>query len=443
MQSRFVVLSLVIALSACQRKVVSTSQTLQLPQQFENIKIDGGGLSLEGGPCEPSIAINPTNRDNIVAGAILNRSYHSNDGGKTWTKQILKSSYGVFGDPVITPDFKGNFYYSHLSDPSGKGWADASILDRIVIQKSSDGGQSWDDGSYTGLRHPKDQDKQWLAVHPENNTIYISWTEFDQYGSPEAKDHSRILFSQSMDEGKTWAEPIQINELEGDCIDDDQTPEGAVPAVGLDGSLYIAWSFDQKIYLDKSTDGGKTWLEKDILVSTQPGGWTFDIPGIFRANGLPITAIDNSNGPNQGTIYINWCDQRNGLADTDVWLAKSTDQGETWSAPIRVNNDAPGKQQFFTWMDIDQTTGHLYFVFYDRRAYEDDKTDVYIAYSSDGGKTFINQKVSDTPFLPSKNAFFGDYNNISAHDGRVRPIWTRADGVNLSIWTALIEMDKK
>lgn len=442
MQSRFVVLTLVIALSACQRKV-STSQTLQLPQQFENIKIDGGGLNLEGGPCEPSIAINPTNKDNIVAGAILNRSYHSNDGGKTWTKQILKSSYGVFGDPVITPDFKGNFYYSHLSDPSGKGWADTRILDRIVIQKSSDGGQNWDDGSYTGLRHPKDQDKQWLAVHPENNTLYISWTEFDQYGSPEAKDRSRILFSQSKDEGKTWAEPIQINELEGDCIDDDQTPEGAVPAVGLDGSLYIAWSYDGKIYLDKSTDGGKTWLEKDILVSNQPGGWTFDIPGIFRANGLPITTIDNSKGPNQGTIYVNWCDQRNGEADTDVWLAKSTDQGETWSAPIRVNNDAPGKQQFFTWMDIDQTTGHLYFVFYDRRAYEDDKTDVYIAYSTDGGESFINQKVSETPFLPSKNAFFGDYNNISAHDGRVRPIWTRADGVNLSIWTALIDMEKK
>ena len=442
MQSRFVVLILAIALSACQRKV-STSQTPKLPQQFENIKIDGGGLSLEGGPCEPSIAINPTNKNNIVAGAILNRTYHSTDGGKTWTKKILKSSYGVFGDPVITADFKGNFYYSHLSDPSGKGWAAPTILDRIVIQKSSDGGHSWNDGSYTGLRHPKDQDKQWLAVHPVNNTLYISWTEFDQYGSPEAKDHSRILFSQSMDGGKTWAEPMQINELEGDCIDDDQTPEGAVPAVGLDGSLYIAWSFDQKIYLDKSTDSGKTWLEKDILVSTQPGGWTFDIPGIFRANGLPITAIDNSSGPNQGTIYVNWCDQRNGLADTDVWLAKSTDQGETWSAPIRVNNDPPGKQQFFTWMDIDQTTGHLYFVFYDRRAYEDDKTDVYIAYSSDGGTTFVNQKVSDTPFLPSKNAFFGDYNNISAHDGRVRPIWTRADGVNLSIWTALIDMDKK
>ncbi|MBX2876250.1 MAG: glycoside hydrolase [Saprospiraceae bacterium] len=442
MRTTVVVLTLAITLVACQRKI-SPRQALQLPQTFKNIKIDGGPINPQGGPCEPSIAINPSDIDNIVAGAILNRAYSSMDGGKTWATQKLSSSFGVFGDPVITTDFKGNFFYSHLSDPTGKGWQDSQILDRIVIQKSKDGGKTWDDGSYTGLRHPKDQDKQWLAVHPETSTLYISWTEFDQYGSKRDKDKSRILFSQSSDEGKTWASPIQINELEGDCIDDDQTPEGAVPAVGLDGTVYIAWSYDEKIYLDKSTDGGASWLDKDIVVSDQPGGWTFDIPGIFRANGLPITAIDNSQGPHSGTLYVNWCDQRNGEADTDVWLAKSTDQGKTWSAPIRVNDDSPGKQQFFTWMDIDQTTGNLYFVFYDRRAYEDNQTDVYIAYSTDGGKSFINQKVSETPFTPSPNAFFGDYNNISAHAGRIRPIWTRADGMNLSVWTALIDMESK
>ena len=34
-----------------------------------------------------------------------------------------------------------------------------------------------------------------------------------------------------------------------------------------------------------------------------------------------------------------------------------------------MNNDPPGKQQFFTWMAIDQSNGYLYVVFYDRRAY--------------------------------------------------------------------------
>jgi prepilin-type processing-associated H-X9-DG protein len=37
--------------------------------------------------------------------------------------------------------------------------------------------------------------------------------------------------------------------------------------------------------------------------------------------------------------------------------------------------------------------------------------------------------------------FFGDYNNITAVDGHVRPIWTReVDGV-LSVWTALLDLE--
>lgn len=90
---------------------------------------------------------------------------------------------------------------------------------------------------------------------------------------------------------------------------------------------------------------------------------------VFRANGLPITYCDHSGRPYNGTIYINWSDQRNGPSDTDIWLVKSTDGGATWSQPARVNNDPPGKQQFFTWMTIDQVTGYLWFVFYDRRAH--------------------------------------------------------------------------
>jgi len=36
--------------------------------------------------------------------------------------------------------------------------------------------------------------------------------------------------------------------------------------------------------------------------------------------------------------------------------------------------------------------------------------------------------------------FFGDYTNITAHNGRIRPIWARADGVSMSIWTAIIDV---
>jgi hypothetical protein len=187
---------------------------------------------------------------------------------------------------------------------------------------------------------------------------------------------------------------------------------------------------------DRSEDEGETWLGKDIFVTDIPGGWDYDIPGISRCNGLPVTVCDLSKSIYRGNIYINWTDQRNGYNDTDVWLVKSTDGGDTWTAPLRVNDDLPGRHQFLTWMAIDQKTGYLYFVFYDRRNYQDDNTDVYMAISKDGGETFENFRISESPFIPKTSTFFGDYTNITAFDNVVRPIWTRLDGYKLSVWTA-------
>jgi len=66
-------------------------------------------------------------------------------------------------------------------------------------------------------------------------------------------------------------------------------------------------------------------------------------------------------------------------------------------------------------------------------------THVYVATSTNGGAHFTNHRVSETPFVPSEESFFGDYNNISAYGGRVRPIWTRNEQGVQSIWTALME----
>jgi hypothetical protein len=347
---------------------------------------------------------------------------------------------GVFGDPAIIADKQGNFYYAHLSDPEGKEWASEIMLDRIVIQKSTDGGKTYDDGSYCGKNSTKDQDKHWLCADPKTGALICTWTEFDKYDSKNLeKDHSRILFARSDDGGKTWSDAKQINQFEGDCLDDDNTTEGAVPAFGPNGEIYVAWAWGNKIWFDKSLDGGKTWLDEDVFVVDQPGGWTFDIPGITRCNGMPILVCDLSNGPNRGALYINWSDQRNGEDDTDVFLIKSNDGGKTWGGNTRINNDKKGKQQFLSWLAIDQTNGNLYCVFYDRRNYADERTDVYVAVSQTGGKTFKNMKVSADPFDPTQNVFFGDYNNISAHNGIVRPIWTRLEKGTLSVWTAIMD----
>lgn len=403
--------------------------------QHQNITIPYSSSSWD--PEEPCIYVNPKNTNELIAGANINNVYTSSDGGYTWQANILTSSQnGVWGDPVTIVDTAGNWYYLHLSNPAQGSW-----IDRIVCQKSTDGGQTWNDGSYMGLNGSKAQDKQWAVIDWTNNNMYVTWTQFDDYGSSNVNDKSVILFSKSTDEGETWSDALKINEVDGNCIDSDETTEGAVPAVGPNGEVFVAWAGPAGLVFDRSLDQGETWLENDIFISDFPGGWDYAIPGISRCNGLPITVCDLSGGENHGNIYVNWTDQRNGTDDTDVWIVRSEDGGDTWTDPIRVNDDAPGKHQFFTWMSVDQATGYLWFVWYDRRDYNDTNTDVYMAVSMDGGESFINFKVSEEPFVPNSNVFFGDYNCVTSHNNVVRPIWTRLHNNNLSVHTAIIDSD--
>ena len=410
---RFLIVPFCLLVFSCTRKTDLIKAPVLNTASIEAIQIDSGFFL---GPCEPSICINPANPNNIVAGSVLDNVYVSNDGGKTWNESKLKSSYGVYGDPVIRIDQEGRIYYAHLSNPTGGAYSDPEFLDRIVIQKSEDDGLNWTNGSFTLPRTPKDQDKEWLGIDPRDNSVYIAWTEFDLYSSAAPEHRSRIVFSKSTDHGETWSPPVKLSQKEGNCLDGDQTTEGAVPAIGPDGQIYVAWSFDEKIYFDKSYDRGNTWLEDDIVVTDQPEGWAYTIPGIMRCNGMPICGVDRSESKHKGNVYINWSDQRNGTDDTDIWLSVSKDEGDTWSEPVRVNDDEPGKHQFFCWMDIDQSTGYIYIVYYDRRAHDDETTDVYLAYSSDGGQSFENIKINKTSFKPNTAIFFGDYNDISVHE---------------------------
>ena len=406
--------------------------TSQVFAQYQNVMINNPSST---DPEEVSIAIDPSNPNNLAAGANIDYSYRSTDGGNSWSQQTIFSSLGVWGDPCLVYDKNGNLYYVHLS------WA-TNWIDRIVVQRSTNNGISFNDGAGIGLNGTKAQDKAWLTADmtssPYHGNLYVTWTEFDSYGSSNSSDSSRIRFSRSTDFGLTWSPAITISDVSGDCIDSDNTDEGAVPCVGPDGEIYVSWAGPQGLVFDKSTDGGLTW-GNDIFVSDIPGGWDFDVSGIYRANGLPITACDTSSAsPYKGNIYINWSDQRNGATNTDVFFVKSTDGGETWTSPLKVNDDNTTRHQFFTWMTIDQTSGFIYCCFYDRRNTTGAATDFYVARSTDAGDTFENFKVSETSFTPSSGVFFGDYTNIAAYNRNIRPIWMRLDGATLSVWTAII-----
>lgn len=407
--------------------------------QFKNVRVSSTSASQ---PNEVSISINPANPSFVAAGSNLRYFYVSYDDGLHWQEKTMSSGWGVWGDPCLIYDAEGNLFYGHLSNPpssTGGYW-----IDRIVVQRSTNNGTTWDYDAGVGFSPPaKEQDKEWICADLSNsqfrNNLYMAWTEFDSYGSTKTSDSTRILFSRSTNRGQSWTNPVRISTRGGDCIDDDNTVEGCVPAVGPNGEVYLSWSGPAGLMFDKSLDGGVTF-GSDVKVASLVGGWAFDIPGINRCNGMPITGCDISNSKYKGNIYINWSDQING--DTDVFLAKSTDGGVTWSSPKKVNNDTQKRDQFFTWMSVDPITGIIYIVFYDRRDNTNPtslETNVYLARSDDGGETFKNFRISESSFTPNANIFFGDYTGIAAYNRKVYPIWMRMQGNLMSVWTAPID----
>lgn len=402
--------------------------------QFKNIKLDE--KSERDYVCEPTIAINPKNVNNIVAASVLNNIYVTHDGGATWKKQELQSPLGVYGDPALIADPSGNFHFFHLSDPTlGKGDYDSEKLDRIVAHTSADNGETWSEGVSIGLNHPKDQDKPWPAIDSKGN-LYVTWTQFDKYGDKNPDCKSVVLLSESRN-GKKWSEPVVISQVSGDCVDEDNTVMGAMPAP-VDGKTFVAWAHKGEIFFDRSYDG-KMWLSNDIRVTDQVGGWDLKIPGHDRANGLPVFIADRSKTKTAGYLHIVWADQRKGTDNTDIWYVRSGNYGDNWTSPFKINSDDTKTHQYMPWMTVDQTNGFIYIVFYDRREHEDLQTDVYLAWSVDGGASFKNVKISESSFLPDEKEFFGDYTNISAHKGVITPIWTRMDEGKTSVWTTVIK----
>ena len=97
----------------------------------------------------------------------------------------------------------------------------------------------------------------------------MTWTQFDAYDSPNPKDSSFIMFSKSTNRGISWSEPKRISKFGGDCLDGDLTVEGAVPALGLNGEIYVTWAGPKGLVFQKSIDDGKTWLKEEKFLEYQ------------------------------------------------------------------------------------------------------------------------------------------------------------------------------
>jgi hypothetical protein len=395
-----------------------------------NKKVADAGL-------QPAVLVNYKNPKNILLAPGTNQLSFSLDGGRSWNETRVQSPYGAFGDAVLVSGPKGTVYYFHLPDANAKG----KVLDRIICQASEDGGKHWNLGAAIGNNPPKEQLHLRAVAHPAKSGVCLTWTQFDKYKQNDTTCQTNVLFAYSSN-GEKWDKPVQLNQLSGDCLDGDNSVSGAIPVMDDTKKIFVAWSTKKGLFLDRSFDEGKNWLVNDLPILKQLATQMI-IPGIGSLPRVPILAIDNSDSFFKNSLYVAWADQRNGPKDTDIWFLRSTNRGDYWTAsPLRVNKDAPGKHQFMPWMVVDPKTGVIYLAYYDRRNYDDNQTDVYLAFSTDGGDKFQEKKISDTPFIPVEDKPFGDYLSLSADQGMIAVAWVRMDEGKTSVVVSLTRQEE-
>ena len=251
---------------------------------------------------EPSIAFFKNQSEVGIIGVNTSWVFLTNDPFmNSWTPVVVNPPQGFYGDPVFKISNQGVVYLAHLAKNKSGVWP--KFFDRIVFERSEDSGKTFT-STDVGFHEGKMQDKPWFSMDEWQGSkgygnVYLSWTEFDDYGSKESKDSSRIWFVRSVDGGRNFETPVVISDVSGDAQDDDGTAEGANVAISPDGVLHAVWSRNDTIWYDCSRDRGKTW-GKDQFVARQIGGWNHSgVRSTMRVNGMPVIQSDAF-----GNIYV-------------------------------------------------------------------------------------------------------------------------------------------
>ena len=392
---------------------------------------------LEGN--EPSISINPEDPDDIWLAYNNNKVYHTLNRGKQWLPVKVDPPQGFYGDPVIYKSANGMVYLAHLAQNKEKPYPQS--FDCIVFERSTNGVEFH---SKAIGKNGKMQDKPWFTVDewpesPFKNNVYLSWTEFDAYGSKSSKDSSRIRFCFSDNLGASFSDPVYISDVSGDAADGSKTAEGATIGVFPNGSLICVWSRNDTLWYDESADGGRNW-GKDKVVGSMKGGWSIEsVKGMMRSNGMPFLCSDKKGG-----IYVVYAAQSE-QGDWDIWFRYFKSSGEGFSKALRVNDDRGYADQVLPFATLDKNTGTPRVIWYDMRNSESGRFfQIFTSELKPGGAS-VNVNLSAEPIsLAGKERFYGDYISFStAKSGGGMAAITAFDDRTLSVVIQTIEWKGK
>jgi hypothetical protein len=428
---------------------------------------------------ELTVAVNPTNPLNVIASGkdytpeeagecVWDGIYVTKDGGATWKNSNVPGSnwkrlrdptaplhpqlsrFWCATDPVVAFGPDGTAYWSIMpyqcdalsGSKTGRGiLPDGGFNDwfwtcsSMYVLVSSDGGESWPVVREVDFGPRLEHDKQWMSVAPDGRVL-LCWDRDPSYQlfgvvpgtnpAQQLRPGGVMTCSVSPDKGQSWATPTDVNpDWPGFFPWVDWTANNVAWMATIDG---------ENVQVSSSTDGLRWSKPKTIGNYTDPPrggeyGWPVLKGSAFRIFALPSLAIDRSNGPHAGSMYVTWFDHSSG--NGEVMLSHSRD-GLNWSLPRRISDDDPalGVDQFMpavavgpdgtvdvTWYDRrDDPAGHLFALYY--------------SHSVDGGANFapnlrVSTSLSDEQFSHHQNGmvFLGDYIDLDSSQGQAHAIW--------------------
>jgi hypothetical protein len=370
--------------------VLSAQSIMVGPNVWVSSSMPGAGhyeVTLATDPGDPMLLLAGTMIWRAERGIFQTAAYASRDGGESW-KQTLYIDQGMDSqDPAVAYGPNHAAYFVSWGN-------DTSWTIRTLVAASPDGGATWKPSAEIITL-----DREFISV---DNTmgkyrgrIYVNGQDNDRlYDSDSSVSSAWILRFDSLQR------PLEPKHYIANGNREITIPTNGI--VTADGS-YITGFIEHDnpvgspadsvltkpnatLKMMRSVDGGSRF-EKATIIARM-----YDRFGELNVSSIPWLAADVSNASRlRGRLYAVWADRRRGRSE--IWLARSEDGGDHWSAAVRVNDDearsdGKGPDDFHPLVAVNRA-GVIGVMWYDRRD-NADNTGWWVRFTAsvDGGETF-------------------------------------------------------